>query len=87
MCLAIPGQVSELSDDEGREAVVDILGVRRRISVELLVDDPPRPGDWVLVHVGFALSKIGAAQAEEQLRVLAMLGESETAKEELEQSM
>jgi hydrogenase expression/formation protein HypC len=87
MCLAIPGQVSELSDDEGREAVVDILGVRRRISIELLVDDPPRPGDWVLVHVGFALSKIGAAQAEEQLRVLAMLGESETAKEELERSM
>ncbi len=87
MCLAIPGQVSELTDGEGREAVVDILGVRRRVSVELLVDDPPRPGDWVLVHVGFALSKIGASQAEEQLRVLAMLGESETAKEELERSM
>ena len=87
MCLAIPAQISELTDGDEREAVVDILGVRRRVSVELLVDDPPRPGDWVLVHVGFALSKIGAAQAEEQLRVLAMLGESETAKEELEQSM
>jgi hydrogenase expression/formation protein HypC len=79
--------VSELADNEGREAVVDILGVRRRVSVELLVDDPPRAGEWVLVHVGFALSKISASEADEQLRVLAMLGESETAKEELEKSM
>jgi hydrogenase expression/formation protein HypC len=82
MCLAIPAQVCELSDHD-RLALVDILGVRRKVSVDLLCDDPPIVGDWVLVHVGFALSKIGAAQAEEQLKTLAMLGEADGAQEEL----
>jgi hydrogenase expression/formation protein HypC len=76
MCLAIPAQVSELLDDNQQFATVDVLGVRRRANIELLSDDPPSVGDWVLVHVGFAMSKISAAHAEEQLRLLSMLGET-----------
>ena len=75
MCLAIPAQVSVLQDD-GHVAMVDIMGVRRKVSIDLLVDDPPLPGEWVLVHVGFAMSKISARQAEEQLQMLALLGEA-----------
>jgi hydrogenase expression/formation protein HypC len=83
MCLAIPAQVSELIDDGRNTAMVDILGVRRKVSIDLLLDDPPLLGDWVLVHVGFAMSKISHAQADEQLKMLALLGEASTAREEL----
>ena len=76
MCLAIPAQVDEILDDQQRFATLNILGVRRRANIELLVDDPPAVGEWVLVHVGFAMSKISADQAEAQLRLLEMLGES-----------
>jgi hydrogenase expression/formation protein HypC len=81
MCLAIPAQVSVLLDD-GHLAMVDIMGVRRKVSIDLLVDDPPVTGEWVLVHVGFAMSKISAQQAEEQLQMLALLGEATAAVEE-----
>ena len=83
MCLAIPAQISELLDDGHEVAIVDILGVRRRVNVNLLADDPPSIGDWVLIHVGFAMSKISDQQAEEQLRLLAMLGEASAAEEEV----
>jgi hydrogenase expression/formation protein HypC len=81
--LAIPAQVNQLLDESSPLAVVDILGVRRRVSLELLVDDPPALGDWVLVHVGFAMSKISAQQADEQLRMLASLGEASAAQDEV----
>ncbi len=86
MCLAIPAHVCEISDSD-RLAVVDILGVRRKVSIDLLQDDPPVVGDWVLVHVGFALSKIGEAQAEDQLKMLALLGETEGAQEEIRHAL
>jgi hydrogenase expression/formation protein HypC len=82
MCLAIPAQVTELSEREPNLALVDILGVRRRISIDLLADAPPGVGDWVLIHVGFALSKISPEQADEQLKMLALLGEDSSAREE-----
>jgi hydrogenase expression/formation protein HypC len=82
MCLAIPAQISELLDDRHEVAMVDVLGVRRRVNINLLADDPPSVGDWVLIHVGFAMSKISGEQAEEQLRLLAMLGEASAAEEE-----
>ncbi|HTU26284.1 MAG TPA: HypC/HybG/HupF family hydrogenase formation chaperone [Pirellulales bacterium] len=82
MCLAIPAQISVLLDGE-HAAMVDIMGVRRKVSTDLLIDDPPAPGEWVLVHVGFAMSKISAQQAEEQLAVLALLGEASSALEEV----
>ena len=58
MCLAIPGQVVELVDPANQIAKVDVVGVRRNINVSLLMDDGvgAQPGDWVLIHVGFALS-------------------------------
>jgi hydrogenase expression/formation protein HypC len=83
MCLAIPGQITELLDDHHSLAMVDILGVRRKVSIELLLDDPPILGDWVLVHVGFAMSKISDERAAEQLEMLALLGEVSPAREEL----
>ena len=86
MCLAIPAHVCDISDSD-RLALVDILGVRRKVSIELLRDDPPVVGDWVLVHVGFALSKIGAVQAEDQLKMLTMLGETEGAQEEIRHAL
>lgn len=84
MCLAIPAKVIELSEEEGSRALVEVVGVRRYIDTGLLQDDPPGVGDWVLVHVGFAMSKISEAQAEEQLRTLALLGEDSAVLEEVQ---
>ena len=84
MCLAIPGQIVAIHDDATDFATVDVSGVRRRISIGLLEGQDVQPGDWVLIHVGFAMSKIGEEQAREQMRMLMMLGESEAAIEEIE---
>jgi hydrogenase expression/formation protein HypC len=84
MCLAIPGQIIELLAEDRDLAVVDILGVRRKVDLGLLQDDRPRAGDWVLIHVGFAMSKISEVDALDQLRMLTDLGETETALEEVQ---
>ena len=83
MCLAIPGKVVELIEGLSNQAVVEVTGVRRRVDLGLLQDDMPVPGDWVLIHVGFAMSKISEEQAAEQMRMIAMLGEDEAAMEEV----
>ena len=83
MCLAIPGQIVRLLDDEGHYAVVDVSGVRRTINIGLLREDGVKPDDWVLIHVGFAMSKISDEQAKDQLRLLEMLGEASMAIEEV----
>ena len=76
MCLAIPGQVVELVDDtNGQLALVDVLGTRRNINVGLLEDDQTAvPGDWILIHMGFALSIVDEAEAARALGGLEMLG-------------
>jgi hydrogenase expression/formation protein HypC len=79
MCLAIPGQILESAG--GSLAVVDVLGVRRKVDLALL-EDRPLPGEWVLIHVGFAMSKISPEQALDTLRMLESLGESDAAFEE-----
>lgn len=84
MCLAIPGKIVELLDQDRDLAVIDVLGVRRRIDLGLLADNPPVLGDWVLIHVGFAMSKISEADALDQLRMLTELGEQASALEEVE---
>lgn len=81
MCLAIPGQIVTLADD-GHFATVEVSKVRRTINIDLL-DGEAAPGDWVLIHVGFAMSRISAEAAAEQLRLLALLGEADTAAEEI----
>jgi hydrogenase expression/formation protein HypC len=83
MCLAIPGKIVELLSEDRDTAVIDVLGVRRRIDLGLLADDPPVTGDWVLIHVGFAMSKISEVDALDQLRMLTELGEQESAVEEV----
>ena len=83
MCLAIPGKILELSPDGQSTALVDVVGVRRRVDLSLLQDERPRPGDWVLIHVGFALSKISGEDAAEQMRTLMLLGEDKAALEEV----
>lgn len=84
MCLAIPAQIVQLFPDDSTRALVDVAGVRRHIDTGLLTEDPPRLGDWVLVHVGFAMSKIGEEQALDQIRLLKLLGEEEAAMQEVE---
>jgi hydrogenase expression/formation protein HypC len=84
VCLAIPGQIVELSADEPHLAVVEVSKVRRKINVGLLEGEHIAPGDWVLIHVGFAMSRVSEAAAREQLRLLAMLGEDAQAMRELE---
>ena len=76
MCLAIPGQVVELVDEANQIARVDIVGVRRNINVSLLADDGigAQPGDWVLIHVGFALSKVDQEEAHATLALLERMG-------------
>lgn len=85
MCLAIPAKVIELFPDQGDCALVEVGGVRRRIDTGLLQnDDAPKTGDWVLIHVGFALSRISEEDALDQLRTLTLLGEVDSAMEEVE---
>jgi hydrogenase expression/formation protein HypC len=83
MCLAIPGRIVELITDPVPLALVEVTGVRRRVDLGLLQDDMPKVGDWVLIHVGFAMSRISEEQATEQMRMIAMLGEDEAAMEEV----
>lgn len=83
MCLAIPGMIVELPPAEPHLAVIEVSGVRRRVNIDLLREDGIALGDWVLIHVGFAMSKIGVKEAEEQIRLLKMLGADEQAMEEL----
>jgi hydrogenase expression/formation protein HypC len=75
MCLGIPGQVVELLDEHEHLARVDVSGVGRIINIGLLEDEDVRCGDWVLIHVGFAMSKIDEEEARLALASLQMLGE------------
>lgn len=74
MCLAIPGQVIEFVDEPNRLAKVDVAGVVRNVNLGLL--DDAGPGDWVLIHVGFALSKVDEEEAQATLGLLQRMGEA-----------
>jgi hydrogenase expression/formation protein HypC len=83
MCLGIPGQVVDTVDAENYLAKVDVSGVRRTISVRLLADTGLKDGDWVLVHVGFAMAKIDEDEAQATLDQLQKMGKEYT--DELDQ--
>jgi hydrogenase expression/formation protein HypC len=83
VCLAIPGKIIEIDLLNATQAVVDVVGVRRKVDLGLLQDQNPMPGDWVLIHVGFAMSKISEEDAADQMRTLRMLGEVDAAMEEV----
>ena len=76
MCLAIPGQILEVVDEPNRLARVDVAGVRRSVNIGLLDDDGEGagPGDWVLIHVGFAISKVDEQEAIATRRMLEGMG-------------
>lgn len=78
MCLGIPGELVADCPDHPDLAVVDVSGVRRKINVGLLADEGLKPGDWVLVHVGFALSRISEAEAQAVLDYLEGMGTAYT---------
>jgi hydrogenase expression/formation protein HypC len=75
MCLGIPAQIVEILDPEAKTAKVEIGGVRRIVSCALL-DGEAQLGEWVLVHVGFALDRIDEEQAAETLQLLSDMGEA-----------
>ncbi len=81
MCLGIPGQITEISDRETKQAIVDVAGVKRPVNIACIVDEahPVEScvGDWVLVHVGFAMSRIDPVEAEKTLALLTELGEAQ----------
>jgi hydrogenase expression/formation protein HypC len=78
MCLAIPGQVVEIVDEDNRLAKVEVAGVRRTVNVGLLDGNGngARAGDWVLIHVGFAMSKVDEEEAQATLRLLQQMGDA-----------
>jgi hydrogenase expression/formation protein HypC len=82
MCLAIPGQVVSVVDGLSHSAMVEVVGVRRRVDISLVEPEGIAPGDWVLIHVGFAMSKIREEEAFDQLRMLTVLGEADAAGQE-----
>jgi hydrogenase expression/formation protein HypC len=75
MCLAIPGRIIEIVDEENSIAKVEVGGVKRNINIGMLGKDEAGIGDYVLIHVGFAMSKVDEAQAADTLRVLKEIGE------------
>jgi hydrogenase expression/formation protein HypC len=81
MCLGIPGCIVKIDDVTRKLATVDIAGVRRQVNIACIIDDvhPAEAcvGDWVLVHVGFAMSRIDEEQAAQTLKILTELGETQ----------
>ena len=89
MCLAIPGQIVEMIDEEHHIAKAEVSGVRRHVNVGLLAEGPDAVGvgDWVLIHVGFAMSKVDEEEAKATREFLLSLGEAfESEMEEYEKS-
>jgi hydrogenase expression/formation protein HypC len=90
MCLAIPGQIVEVVDRDNRLAKVDVAGVQRTINIGLLDEDGKgvEPGDWVLIHVGFAMSRVDEEEAIATRRQLERMGQDYEAElEELKASV
>jgi hydrogenase expression/formation protein HypC len=89
VCLAIPGQILDVIDEANRLATVEVAGVRRTVNIGLLdaEGEGAQPGDWVLIHVGFALSKVDEEEAIATRRLLEAMGaEYEQELEELKAS-
>ena len=90
MCLGIPGRILRIDDPARKLATVEVSGVRRQINVACIVDDA-HPiescvGQWVVIHVGFAMARIDEDEAAETLRILAELGEAQAELEAMKRS-
>ncbi|MBY0307073.1 MAG: HypC/HybG/HupF family hydrogenase formation chaperone [Sphingomonas sp.] len=81
MCLGIPGQIVQIDDHVRKLATVDVSGVRRQVNIACIVNEEHSVescvGDWVLVHVGFAMSRINEKEAAETLKILIEMGEAQ----------
>jgi len=90
MCLGIPGQIIEISSAEDKLGIVDVGGVRRTVNMACIVDEDHPPascvGDWVLVHVGFAMSRIDEEEAKRTLELLTEMGEVQAELQAMRQS-
>ncbi len=90
MCLGVPGQIVEIVDTELLIAVADVASVRRKVNITCIVDDAHPVGacigDWVLIHVGFAMARIDEAEAAETMKVLAAMGELQAELAAMQQS-
>jgi hydrogenase expression/formation protein HypC len=75
MCLAIPGKIVEIVDEENSIAKVEVGGVRRNVNVGMLDREEAAVGNYVLIHVGFAMTRIDEHEAQETLRVLEEIGQ------------
>ena len=87
MCLAIPGKIVEIVDVENRIAKVEVGGVRLNVNTAMLPENETHVGDYVLIHVGFAMSKVDEHEAQETLRILKELGEYQHELEQLQMSV
>jgi hydrogenase expression/formation protein HypC len=87
MCLAIPGKIVEIVDEENSLAKVEVGGVRRNVNIGMLDKATTRVGDYVLIHVGFAMSKVDEVEAEETLRLLKELGQYQDEFEQFQTTM
>ncbi len=83
MCLGIPGQIVEITDTNNQLAIVNVGGVRRQVNIACIIDEHHSPadciGDWVLVHVGFAMNRINEKEAAETLQILQELAAAQAA--------
>jgi len=90
MCLGIPGRIVSIDDAARKLATVDVSGVKRQINIACIVDDahPVEScvGQWVLIHVGFAMARIDDHEAQETLRILRELGEAQAELDAMRQS-
>ncbi len=90
MCLGIPGRIVAIDDIRRKLATVDVSGIKRQVNIACIIsDDHPVEscvGDWVLVHVGFAMSRIDEAEAAETLKILTELGEAQAEMDAMRQS-
>jgi hydrogenase expression/formation protein HypC len=78
MCLAIPGEIVEFIDDNDQLVLVDVVGVKRRINIGLMEPGEVKVGDWILIHVGFAMSKVDEKEAADALAMLELMGQAFT---------
>lgn len=87
MCLAIPGKIVEMVDAENHIAKVEVGGVKRNVNIGMLNDGEVSIGDYVLIHVGFAMSKVDEKEAEETLRLLRDLDAYDTEIDQFKSSL
>jgi hydrogenase expression/formation protein HypC len=87
MCLAIPGKIVEIVDEENQIAKVEVGGVKRNINIGMLERGEVSVGDYVLIHVGFAMSKVDEKEAEETLRLLRDLDSLDTEIDQFKSSL